>query len=133
MSQENVELVREAYEAWQAGDLDGFLASMDDDVITRRLAPLPDPGTWRGSDGMLAVIADWADMFDEWTITGAEFIDAGDQVVARMAQEGRIKGSGGNPVPGTFWFVFGVRDGKVVTMDMYADKAQALEAAGLLE
>ena len=36
-------------------------------------------------------------------------------------------------MPGTFWFVFGLRDGKVVTMDMYADKAQALEAAGLQE
>jgi ketosteroid isomerase-like protein len=133
MSRENVELAREAYEAWQAGDLDGFLALVDDDVITRRLAPLPDPGTWRGSDGMLAVIADWADMFDEFKITEAEFIDAGEQVVARIAQEGRIKGSGGNPVPGTFWFVFGVRNGKLVTMDMYADKAKALEAAGLQE
>jgi ketosteroid isomerase-like protein len=133
MSQENVEIVRRGFEAWQAGDLDGFLAVFDDDVTTRRLAPLPDPGTWHGSDEMLFVVADWVDTFDDFTITEAEFIDAGDQVVARVAQEGRIKGSEGNPVPGTFWFVFGVRDGKLVTLDMYAAKFQALEAAGLRE
>jgi ketosteroid isomerase-like protein len=133
VSQENVELVREAYEAWQAGDLDGFVSLFDDDVVTRRLAPLPDPGIWHGSDAMLAVIADWVDTFDGFAITEAEFIDAGEQVVTRLAQEGRIKGSGGEPVPGTFWFVFGVRDGKLVTLDMYATRDEAIEAAGLSE
>jgi hypothetical protein len=55
------------------------------------------------------------------------------QVVKRLAQEGRIKGSGGEPVPGTFWFVFGVRDGKLVMLDMYATRDEAIEAAGLPE
>ena len=133
MSQENVEIVRRAFEAWQAGDIDRFLAVLHDDVTTRRFAPFPDTGTWHGPDGMRAVIADWVDAFDEFTITEAKFLDAGDQVVARLAQEGRIKGSGGAPVPGTYWLVFGVRDEKLVTLDIYAEKAQALEAAGLRE
>jgi ketosteroid isomerase-like protein len=132
MSQDNVEVVRRAFPAFQAGDFGGFLARLDDALVTRRLAPLPDPGTWRGPDGMLEVLADWVDTFDEFTITEAEFIDAGDHVVARVAQQGRVRG-GGLPVPGTFWFVFGLRDEKVVTFDMYGTSRQAFEAAGLRE
>jgi hypothetical protein len=32
-----------------------------------------------------------------------------------------------------FWFVLGVGDGKVVTLDMYATRDEALEAVGLSE
>jgi ketosteroid isomerase-like protein len=63
---------------------------------------------------------------------GEQFIDAGDQVIVRVAQEGRGDDSG-VPVTGTFWFVLGVRDRKVITFDMYATRAEALEAAGLSE
>jgi hypothetical protein len=50
----------------------------------------------------------------------------------RVAQEGRGQDSG-VPVTGTFWFVLGVRNRKVVSLDMYATSEQALEAAGLKE
>jgi hypothetical protein len=36
-------------------------------------------------------------------------------------------------VSGTFWYVYGVRGGKLTTIDMYAVREQALEAAGLPE
>ena len=61
---------------------------------------------------------------------GEEFIDAGDHVVVRVTQEGRGGGSG-VPVTGTFWFVYGLRDGRLVTWDMYATAEMALEAVGL--
>jgi ketosteroid isomerase-like protein len=73
------------------------------------------------------------DAFDEFKMKAEEFIDAGDDVVVRVAQEGRGSDSGA-PVTATFWFVFGVRDGKTVTtLDMYATREDALEAAGLRE
>jgi uncharacterized protein len=133
MSEENVEIVRRGFEAWDAGDLDGMLALMDDDLVMRRLAPMADPGTWNGHGGLLQNVGEWLDTFDEFKMTAEEFIDAGEQVVVRVAQEGRGSVSGA-PVTATFWFVFGVRDGKsVTTLDMYATRQEALEAAGLLE
>ena len=138
MSQENVEVVRQGFDVWEAAfgagtdDLGALLAILDDDLVTRRLAPMPDPGTWRGVEGMLAVLAEWTDTFDEFTMKGEEYIDAGDQVIVRVAQEGRGDDSG-VPVTGTFWFVLGVRDRKIVSFDMYATRDEALEAAGLSE
>ena len=76
--------------------------------------------------------ADAAEAFDEFSLRGEEFIDAGDQVVVRVVSEGRGAGSGA-PVTGTFWFVYGVRGGKLATIDMYATREEALEAAGLKE
>ena len=136
MSLENVEIVRQGFDVWEAAwdsgadDLGPLLAIFDDDLVTRRLAPMPDPGTWRGLEGLLAVLTEWIDTFDEFTMKGEEFIDAGDQVVVRVAQEGRGDDSG-VPVTGTFWFVLGVGDGKVVTLDMYATREEAIEAVGL--
>jgi ketosteroid isomerase-like protein len=138
MSQENVETVRRGFDVWEAAwdsgadDLGPLLAIFDDDLVTRRLAPMPDPGTWHGLEGLLVVLTEWIDTFDEFTMKGDEFIDAGDQVVVRVAQEGRGDDSG-VPVTGTFWFVLGVGDGKVVTLDMYATRDEALEAVGLSE
>jgi len=132
MSQDNVEIVRGGFEAWEANDLAGVLALFDDDLVTRRLEPMPDPGTWHGPDGMLDMLSEWMETFDAFTMKGAEFIDAGDNVVVQVAQEGRGDVSG-VPVTGSFWFTFGVRDRKVVTLDMYAMREQALEAVGLSE
>ena len=111
MSQENVEVVRRGFEAWEGDDFGGLLALMDDDLVTRRLAPMPDPGTWHGPEGLIEVAAEWLETFDEFTMKAEEYIDAGDHVVVRVAQEGRGEGSGA-PVTGTFWFVYGVRNGK---------------------
>jgi ketosteroid isomerase-like protein len=95
MSQENVEIVRQGFDVWEAAwgsgtdDLGALLAIFDDDLVTRRLAPMPDPGTWHGHEGMLAVLGEWLDTFVEFKMSGEEFIDAGDNVVVRVAQEGR--------------------------------------------
>jgi ketosteroid isomerase-like protein len=136
MSQENVEIVRQGFDRWEAAwtsgtdDLGALLTIFDVDLVTRRLAPMPDPGEWHGLEGMLAVLTEWTDAFDEFTMRGEEYIDAGDQVIVRIAQKGRGDDSG-VPVTGTFWFVLGVRNQKVVTLDMYATREEALEATGL--
>jgi ketosteroid isomerase-like protein len=132
VSRENVEIVRRGFAAWERDDLSGMLAVFHEQLVTRRLAPMADPGTWYGREGALDVAAEWMEAFDEFTMSAEEFIDAGDHVVVRVDQEGRGSGSGA-PVTGTFWFVYGVRDGKAATWDMYATREQALEAVGLRE
>jgi ketosteroid isomerase-like protein len=132
MSEENAEVVRRVFEHWEAGDFRGARAMFDDELVTRRLAPLPDPSTWRGHEGLRDALAGWLEIFGEFSVKAEEFIDAGEYIVVRVLEEGRGTGSG-TPVAGVFWFVYGLRDRKIVTLDWYTERRQALEAVGLRE
>ena len=132
MSQENVEIVRTVFQLFSAGGAEAVLAVCDDAVVTRRVAPFPDPGTWHGHQGLLDAVADWTRTFDALEVTGDQFVDIGDHVVARVDQEARGRDSGA-PVRATFWFVFRVRNGEIVALDMHASRSKALDAVGLSE
>ena len=130
MSQENVEIVRRGWDAWERGDLSAVLQMMSDDLVTHRAPPFGDAR--HGPKGFLEVNRDWMEGFAEWSVTPTDYLDAGDRVVVRTAQKARGKESG-VPVAAVFWFVFALRDGKVVRIDIHAEEAAALEAAGLRE
>jgi ketosteroid isomerase-like protein len=132
MSQENVESIQSLSAAWERGDMSALIEGLDPAMVTRRFSPLPDPGQWDGVEGLLEVAAEWVEGFAEWDMYFEEFIDAGDSVIVRVRQEGRGD-HGGVPVSAAFWFVYSVSDGKVLGLDMYARREQALEAVGLRE
>jgi ketosteroid isomerase-like protein len=130
MSQENVEVVRRIFEHWEAGDFGGALAMFDDELVIRRFAPLPDPDTWRGHGGLRDAAIAWFENFGEYSVKAEQYIDAGEHVVVRVLEEGRGVGSGAS-VDGAFPHVFGLRDGRVITLDFYATHQEALKAVGL--
>ena len=76
MSQENVEIVRRAYEAFERGDLSAALEAFSPDLVTYIAPPIPVAGTYHGPEGFLQVTLDWAEGFDEVVMTGEEFFDA---------------------------------------------------------
>jgi hypothetical protein len=57
---------------------------------------------------------------------------AGDAVVVGVLYEGRGKGSGAR-TEGRFWYVFKYRSGRPRRWELYPERTQALEAAGLSE
>jgi len=63
MSRENVEVVRQAWEAWERGDLATALGNMSPDMVTYAASPLPFPGTYPGPDGLLRLQNEWAQGF----------------------------------------------------------------------
>ena len=130
MSEENVEVVRRGWQAWEHGDLTGLLDLMSDDLVTRRVGL--DTATYTGKEGYLEATADWNEGFAEWSVTPEEFIDAGDCVVVRNHQIARGEASGVS-IESDFWFVFTVSGGKITRLDMYVSESEALEAAGLSE
>jgi ketosteroid isomerase-like protein len=132
MSEENVEAMRRAWEAFEGGDLSGAIAAMSPDMVTYVAPPIPVAGTYEGPEGFLQVTLDWAEGFDELVMTGKEFIDAGDQVVVRSLHKSRGAESG-VPVETDVWYVFTVRAGKATRVDIFNDRSEALEAAGLSE
>jgi ketosteroid isomerase-like protein len=129
MSQENVEVVRALWEAWERDDLTGWLALMSDDLVSRRRVGL-DHTTYHGKEGFLEQAAEWGEGFDEWSVAAEEFIDAGNHVVVRNRHTARGESSG-VPIEMDFWFVHTVSQGKVVQVDMFENEQQALAAVGL--
>jgi ketosteroid isomerase-like protein len=135
MSQENVELVRDAVVAFNRGDLDAFLDEYwADDIDWRAVeGALDDRGPIYGKDELRAYWQDWIDTFDQFKVEPVEVIDAGpDQVVAVIRNSGRAKLSGVESDL-TFAVVYTLRDGKVARGREYWTKEQAFEAAGLRE
>ncbi len=131
MSQENVELVRRYWEAWQAGDLSGALEFLTDDVVTHQVLGL-ETNTVHGKAEFLGLAVEWMEGFADWTIAAEEFIDAGDRVVVRNRHTGRGEASAA-PVEAEYWFVYTVRDGEITRIDLHVSRSGALEAAGLSE
>ena len=56
MSQENVEVVRAFFEAWNSGDMDAVRDTYDPNVIVRAVEGWPEPGPYVGRD---AVMRQW--------------------------------------------------------------------------
>jgi ketosteroid isomerase-like protein len=70
MSQENVEVVRRSYAAFESGDVSVALDSADPDMITYRADP--EARTWHGPDGFMQALADWTEGFDVFRATAEE-------------------------------------------------------------
>jgi ketosteroid isomerase-like protein len=53
MSQENVEIVKAGFEAWNAGDMDAFRELYDPDLIMRAMEGWPEPGPYVGREAVM--------------------------------------------------------------------------------
>jgi ketosteroid isomerase-like protein len=132
MSDENVGIVRRAYEAFAVGDLAEVLRTFSPDVVSYTAPPLPDAAEYHGHDGVLKWMTNWIEAFDDFVMEAEEYIDLGDRVVAGVRQSATGAGSG-VPVENRFWLLHVLRDGRVFRIGIYATRAAALEAAGSLE
>jgi ketosteroid isomerase-like protein len=131
MSQENVEIVRAAFEAWNAGDMDAHRELHDPGVILRTPEGWPEPGPFVGRK---AVVRQFEQLRDTWDADASEpisdFIDAADRVVVRMIWRGVGHGPESNM---EFTVVFTVRKGRIFGVEYFWDHAEALETLGLSE
>jgi ketosteroid isomerase-like protein len=134
MSQENVEIVRDAGVAYNRGDLDRLACYWADDIDYRAVeGAIDDRGPMYGKDAVRAYVQDWLDMFDDLKVEPLELIDAGeDQVIAVLRTSGRAK-LRGVETDLTYATIYTIRDGKIARGGESWTKEQALEAAGLSE
>jgi ketosteroid isomerase-like protein len=128
MSQENVEIVRRGFEAFQRGGPEGLLDLFTDDVVTYRADP--DKSTFDGKAGFRAATADWTEDFSEWHVLPQEFTDLGERVLVRVLQIAQGRSSGVR-VEEDYWFLFELTDSRVSKLSFYSRPAEALKAAGL--
>jgi ketosteroid isomerase-like protein len=133
MSQENVEIVRRGLDAFNRRDTAAWQALCDPELenIPTRYWPESDP--IRGREAVWDFFIEAQDAWEESSFEYVELIDAGnDKVVADMRREARGKASGAS-VAWSYWLVVTFRNGKMVRIEWFGDRAEALEAVGLRE
>ncbi len=134
MSQETVEIVRRTVEAILQGEWDQAGQLLDPDAEGHgTVGGLSEGTVLRGvTQFRQSFEQEDAEAWDERRLDAEEFIDAGDRVVVLVREFRRGKGSGIELEVDTA-IVFEVRDGRVVRIQGYMDRDEALEAVGLSE
>jgi ketosteroid isomerase-like protein len=133
MSQENVELLHHAFDAFNRRDLDAFLALCNPDLeFISYWMQVEGGGAYRGHDG----VRDWwerlLDVYPDFTGEIEEVRDLGDRTIARVRVHAHGIGSD-MPMGQTMWHVCEYRHGKVIGWRFVNSEAEAFEAAGLRE
>jgi ketosteroid isomerase-like protein len=134
MSQENVEVVREAFEAFQAGDLEKTAQLVDPELEFHGTVGGLQEGQIAHGQAEIDQVFEEEDLeaWEERRLEAEDFIDAGDNVVVLLHEYRRGRGSGVELEAETA-LVVAVSGGRVVRMQGYMDRQAAREAAGLRE
>lgn len=144
MSQEDVELVRQL----QPPSGPELTAVLRDEAVWAELRdaiePLVEPDCpfvwvawgqrleYRGLDGFREGWLDWFAPWESYRSETQDILDVGDRVVVLVRHRGRHH-DGDTEVEMRAGGVFFVENGKLARAELYASRAEALEAAGLSE
>ena len=132
MSQENVEIVRRAYERVNA-TLELSQELYDPDVEFDVGDVSVEFGVIRGLEPAQEALREYWQTFENFHVELIEVFHADeDRVITSVEDGGRMKGSGAE-VWNRLFHVTTFRDGKIVRFSSHTDKNRALEAAGLSE
>jgi ketosteroid isomerase-like protein len=133
MSQENLELVRLVFEAFNSEDIERIVAFTHPELEVEVPPELSaEPDTYRGPDGIRRYFRSFQEVMDEIRFEPEQLWDAGDSVVValRLTAKGRQTAI---PVEQRTAGVWTIRDGKVMRIRAYRSPSEALEAAGVSE
>ena len=131
MSQENVELVQQMFEAWNRGDYDAAREFFDPDVEVESALDADFDGTYRGHAGLTKLMRFWG-AFGTFHSEIEKCIPTDDAVVTLLHHHATGRRSG-IEVEMHNWQVFTIRNGKIVRYGLVSTEADALKAAGLSE
>jgi ketosteroid isomerase-like protein len=128
MSQQNVELALESYDAFNRRDWDALLALVDHELeIESRLVAME--GGYHGHEGLRRWWNDFLGAFPDYTLDIEELRDLGEVTLGRIRGWGHAADSA-TPLADPFWNPVRWRDGKIVWWRNCSTEAEALEAVG---
>ena len=133
MSQENVDLVRGAFQVLAAEGVEASLSFFAPECVWYTTDRWLDGSTYRGHDGIRRLDAAFAENFDDWRFEVRSVRDAHDRVVALTEMVGRIRGSGSSVSQALGFVVSDFRGGTMGSIRAFATWADALDAVGLSE
>jgi ketosteroid isomerase-like protein len=134
MSQENIEIVREAFEAFLGQDLEKAAKLVDSEVeFHGTVGGLQEGQIAHGQAQIIETFeAEDLEAWEERRLEAEGFIDAGDEVVVLLHEYRRGRGSGVELELETA-VVVGLSGGRVARIQGYMDRDAALEAVELSE
>lgn len=121
MSEQNVALAREMYEAFGRGDVPGVLGGMAEDIEWHETVGTPYGGLYNGPQAVAEnIFAPVVQDIEDFAVTPEDIYSDGDEVivVARYTGKGAVTGKPLD-VPGVHIFTF--RDGKVTRFRQFID------------
>jgi ketosteroid isomerase-like protein len=128
MSEENIAVIRDLWDAYACGDFERVLEFCDPHVVMITL----EEGPLYGVDAARRNHERWKEAWKETEITLEKVVDAGDHVFLTACFRARGRGSGVE-VRARLYEVYTMRNRKILRVDEFGEKAHALEAAGLRE
>jgi ketosteroid isomerase-like protein len=131
MSQENVERLSRGLEAVARRDKAAWDQLCDPNLEVVPVGDWPE-GEIRGREAAWDFFIAADEPWEPGTYEVVEFIDEGDQAVARLQRDMKGKSSGVE-VHYDYWLVATIRDGKTRRLEWFEKRDEALEAAGLRE
>ena len=130
MADEDVEVVRRAYEAYSSGDFAAAGSAYSEDTVWDVTRFRPDAEVHSGLDEVAKYLGSWRATWTEHAFSLEKAVDAGNRVVAVVRESGRGRSSGAR-VTIRYGQVITVRDGKIVETVVYREPSEAFQAAGL--
>jgi uncharacterized protein len=126
---ENVESVRSSYEHFNAGDLEGALSMMDEEIEWHQAQGLPHGGDYHGMPAVRAAIFDPLDeqWWDDFLAEPQEIIGCGEHVVVMGRYTARAKRTG-KPLDVPFAHIWRFRDGRAIRFHQFVDTRGWVEA-----
>jgi uncharacterized protein len=133
LEDEKLEATLRSYEAFNRGDIEAALAPLDPEIAWHTwIVPGPGGATYTGHAGVRELWSEARNVFGDFRNEPERLIDAGDRVVAFVRVCGVGKGSG-IEVETRIAHVLTFLEGKVVRVESYGDRDEALRAAGLAD
>lgn len=123
------QLLRAAYAAWNAGDLEAATAHAAPDVEVVQDPELPGAFHGRGPETLRGWLGSFFETWDEFRVELERVVRHGDRVVALARVHARGKASGID-VDVRVGHVATFRQGLIVRFETYGDPEAALRAAG---
>jgi ketosteroid isomerase-like protein len=132
MSQDNVDVIVDQFEATNAGDFDRAMSHYAEDVeLFVSPGAFLETGTFSGREAVGRWFANWFATFEPgYRFEIEEARDLGDRVYLDASHSGRGRTSGAK-VSGRTGYLYTLRDGKIVRGELYATPAEALAAAAV--
>lgn len=124
--QDNVKIVKQAYQNFKSGDIQSLLGLMSDDISWQlpEIENMPFSGKRQGREAVGQFFSMLADLQDAVSFEPLEFVAQNDKVVALGTYKWRVKSNGREY--GSEWaHVFTIRDGKIAGFHEYMDTAPA--------
>jgi ketosteroid isomerase-like protein len=131
MSQERLEVLRRLYADYNARRLEAVGGLLDPEMVVE-LWVTPEPEIYQGVEGFRELDHVVHEAFGEFRAEPEEFIDAGGVVLVPISFRVRGAQSGVDLTQKAF-HVWTLREGTVTRLQLFLDRAKALDAAGLRE